>query len=228
MRLRTCSIPASAAGQRAWVPAPGYSHRRTIRGTVGAIFPRHTRRAGLRRRNSTRLPQRDYTASPITGLDPQLEKELGLGDEASPGPAPEKSDPKYRLPRADLPTQPGGFGRHREPAIARTAAARGPPGIFRGAMDPAPAAAAGEIRRRQALRHRVGLRAEGRPAAGDQGAGRRGQAQRPHAGAARRHRLGQDLYNGEGDRGDAAPCPHPRAQQDVGRAALRRVQVVLP
>ncbi|MGA9081495.1 MAG: excinuclease ABC subunit UvrB [Pseudolabrys sp.] len=55
-------------------------------------------------------PQRDYTASPITGLDPQLEKELGLGDEAAPGPAPEKSDPKYRLPRADLPTQPGGFG----------------------------------------------------------------------------------------------------------------------
>ncbi|MFZ3250172.1 MAG: excinuclease ABC subunit UvrB, partial [Pseudolabrys sp.] len=55
-------------------------------------------------------PQRDYTASPISGLDPQLEKELGLGDEAAPGPAPEKSDPKYRLPRADLPTQPGGFG----------------------------------------------------------------------------------------------------------------------
>ena len=39
-------------------------------------------------------PQRDYTASPISGLDPQLEKELGLGDEAAPGPAPEKSDPK--------------------------------------------------------------------------------------------------------------------------------------
>ncbi len=29
-------------------------------------------------------PQRDYTASPITGLDPQLEKELGLGDGAAP------------------------------------------------------------------------------------------------------------------------------------------------
>ncbi len=26
-------------------------------------------------------PQRDYSASPITGLDPQLAKELGLGDE---------------------------------------------------------------------------------------------------------------------------------------------------
>ena len=35
-------------------------------------------------------PQRDYSASPITGLDPQLEKELGLGDGAdfsSPSPA---------------------------------------------------------------------------------------------------------------------------------------------
>ncbi|MGB8638201.1 MAG: DEAD/DEAH box helicase family protein, partial [Pseudolabrys sp.] len=53
--------------------------------------------------------QRDYTASPITGLDPQLEKELGLGDQAAPLPPPDKNDPKYRLPRADLPTQPGGF-----------------------------------------------------------------------------------------------------------------------
>src|SRR5262245_28209453 len=52
-------------------------------------------------------PQRDYTASPITGLDPQLATELGLGDEEAP-PAP-KNDAKYRLPRADLPTQPGGF-----------------------------------------------------------------------------------------------------------------------
>ena len=35
-------------------------------------------------------PQRDYSASPITGLDPQLEKEFGLGDDAdfsSPSPA---------------------------------------------------------------------------------------------------------------------------------------------
>jgi excinuclease ABC subunit B len=84
--------------------------------------------------------QRDYTASPITGLDPQLARELGLGDEADSHPSPErrgspadggrggvaspqadprsatsslqrevKKDSKYRLPRADLPTQPGGF-----------------------------------------------------------------------------------------------------------------------
>jgi excinuclease ABC subunit B len=112
-------------------------------------------------------PQRDYSASPITGLDPALAKELGLeADEAdlpstdspsSPPPlrgrsaseasregghdgkqaptlpfpasgggkeelqggreqsefaarAEKNKDAKYRLPRADLPTQPGGFG----------------------------------------------------------------------------------------------------------------------
>ena len=38
-------------------------------------------------------PQRDYTASPITGLDPQLAQELGLGDdEVTPAPAAEKND----------------------------------------------------------------------------------------------------------------------------------------
>ena len=47
-------------------------------------------------------------------------------------------------------------------------------------------------------------------------------------GAARRHRLGQDLHDGQGDRGDAAPGADPRAEQDARGAALRRVQVVLP
>jgi excinuclease ABC subunit B len=60
-------------------------------------------------------PQRDYAASPITGLDPALAKELGLGDDddSSPSPHPAgggeaKNDPKYRLPRADLPTNTAG------------------------------------------------------------------------------------------------------------------------
>ena len=51
---------------------------------------------------------------------------------------------------------------------------------------------------------------------------------RPHPGAARRHRLGQDLHHGEGDRGDAAPGAGAGAEQDAGRAALRRVQELLP
>jgi len=54
-------------------------------------------------------PQQNYSASPITGLDPALEQELALGDDALVAPALKKDDAKYRLPRADLPTQPGGF-----------------------------------------------------------------------------------------------------------------------
>ena len=94
-------------------------------------------------------------------------------------------------------------------------------------MDAAPAAAAGEIRRRPEIRHQIRVRAEGRPARGDPRVGRRRQAQRPHAGAAWRDGIGQDIYDGQGDRGDAAPRAHLGAQQDAGCAALRRVQVIL-
>ena len=54
---------------------------------------------------------------------------------------------------------------------------------------------------------------------------RRGE-QRP--GAARRHRLGQDLHHGARHRQRAAADADPRAQQDPGRAALRRDEGVLP
>ena len=79
-------------------------------------------------------PQRGYSAPPVTGMDPALAKELGLdgedredGDTPSPGslrdptsPRPAgrgeegpqgevKKEGKYRLPKADLPTQGGGI-----------------------------------------------------------------------------------------------------------------------
>jgi excinuclease ABC subunit B len=95
-------------------------------------------------------PQHGYTTAPVTGLDPQLEKELGLTPDADESPSPlwggvrgggdadalsptsatplpnpppqggreraesvsrseKNKDPKYRLPRADLPTGPGGI-----------------------------------------------------------------------------------------------------------------------
>src|SRR5262249_6469586 len=61
------------------------------------------------RKEFNQSPQRDYTASPITGLDPQLAKELELGDEETAlAFAPKRDDPNSRRPRADLPTQPGG------------------------------------------------------------------------------------------------------------------------
>jgi excinuclease ABC subunit B len=66
-------------------------------------------------------PQSDFTGAPVTGLDPALANELGLGDGQDATEAErEKSileariahaggDPKYRLPKADLPTGPGGL-----------------------------------------------------------------------------------------------------------------------
>ncbi|MCF8478758.1 MAG: DEAD/DEAH box helicase family protein, partial [Pseudolabrys sp.] len=77
-------------------------------------------------------PQSEFTGAPVTGLDPALARELGIGDaadNASSSPAAggahedaarEQSikaalvaraggDPKYRLPRADLPQGPGGL-----------------------------------------------------------------------------------------------------------------------
>ena len=56
----------------------------------------------------------------------------------------------------------------------------------------------------------------------DAGGGR--EPARAQPGAARRHRLGQDLHHGAGDRPHPAPGPDPGAQQDAGGAALRRVQ----
>ncbi len=94
---------------------PTCSRRRTIRSTAAAISPRRTRR-GNRPVASTRRRSATTRASPITGLDPALEQELGL----TPG-EPEadtraetikSSLDKYRLPKADLPTPgaPGGMG----------------------------------------------------------------------------------------------------------------------
>ncbi|MBI1202090.1 MAG: excinuclease ABC subunit UvrB [Rhodopseudomonas sp.] len=89
--------------------------------------------AAHKARKSTQQPdgfsesrQSDYTGAPITGLDPALAQELGLGDgndatrddqsEADREKAVKDAiiaraggDPKYRLPRADLPTGSGGL-----------------------------------------------------------------------------------------------------------------------
>ncbi len=94
-------------------------------------------------------------------------------------------------------------------------------------MDAASAAAAGQVRGRAAVPGRVGIRAGGRPAAGDRGAGQGRARSRARPGAARRHRLRKNLHHGQGDRGDPAPGADPRAQQDPGGAALRRVQELL-
>ena len=176
-------------------------------------------------REFNEAPQRDYTASPITGLDPQLAQELGIGDdEASSAPALKKEDPKYRLPRADLPTQPGGFAGIASQQSLEQLLREGRPEFTRARRGRRTGRRGRKNRKAAGAGHRVRFRAEGRPAAGDRGAGRGREAHRPHPGASRRHRLGQDLHHGQGDRGDAAPGADPRAQQDAGGAALWRVQ----
>ncbi len=122
------------------------------------------------------------------------------------------------------PDRRRGLGR-----FAQSAAGRGRPQHPQPApVAAAPAAAAGQVRGRAGVSRRIRIRAEGRPAAGDRGTGQGRSRPGARPGAARRHRFGQDLHHGQGDRGDPAAGFGPRAQQDAGRAALRRVQELLP
>ena len=51
-------------------------------------------------------PQSEYTGSPITGLDPALAKELGLGDQEPPFPPPEGEGRRANIRRAQ-PSEAG-------------------------------------------------------------------------------------------------------------------------
>ena len=196
----------------------------------------HTARASVAR-GFGEPPQQGYvgkTPVPPGELDPDLARALGIDEDE--GDAEERRRARRDNARhgagalalaAAGPRRGCDYCRPRQPAIARQVAARRPGRVSRSPVDAAPAAAAGEVGRRPAPRHQGRFRAAGRPAAGDRRAGRRRAAQRPHPGSARRHRLGQDLHHGEGDRGDAAPRTDPRAQQDAGGAALWRVQDLL-
>ena len=228
-RSRSCSIPASAREPRGRARRPASSRRRTIPSTAARISPPPTGRASRPRRASARRRRRAMRGR-RRPLDPDSR---GSGSSASCAHALGSSTRAEETAKtragsdAGLATLPRHHRRVRHRAGAGDAAARGPARIQRAAVDAAPAAAAGEIRRRPAAGDQVGLRAQGRPAAGDRRPGRGRQAPGPHPGAARRHRLGQDLHHGEGDRADAAPGAGARAQQDAGGPALRRVQELL-
>ncbi|KAJ8137404.1 hypothetical protein OY671_009383, partial [Metschnikowia pulcherrima] len=92
----------------------------------------------------------------------------------------------------------------------------------------AQAATAGQGRRRQAVPDRVRIQPRGRPARRHRRSGGHRAGGREDAGPARRHWFGQDLHHGQGDRGTAAPGADPGAQQDPCRAALWRIQELLP
>ena len=236
---------AAAAGQ--FVRAPRRPAGRAHRAQVGRA------RASTRRRSAAtwrvdRCPGRSCRSRSRSTSTPSFAKALGY-DQSDPNqtligmqaggarPSARRNLRHLRAAPREAPDAPplaaaGHARRHRLDAGAGKAAARGPAGVrlerrHRG-VDAAPPAAAGEVRRRREDRAQVRTAAEGRPAVGDQGSGRGRQPQRPHAGAARRHRLRQDLHHGEGDRGDAAPGAGAGAEQDAGGAALRRVQELLP
>ena len=221
----------AAAAQGLLRSAAGRIHRRAAHG-IGrrlgrADRPRPRRRAPHRQakpQSPKKIPERS-SAPTKTARGTSMGGAASARERAAAGLNP-VAGLDIALEDAELDGQ---FGRHRDRRGAvgadreRQSAAQERP-----AVDAAPPGPAGKVRRRHRDHHESRFRAGRRPADGDQGSGRGRRPRRPHPGAARRHRLRQDLHHGQGDRGDAAPGADPGAQQDAGRAALQRVQEILP
>ncbi len=129
------------------------SRRPTIRSTAAPISPPRTGRASRRRRDSARRRRRATAAR----AGPRGRDATGHGSRAGAGAGfrARRRRADQPAPRTRTPSRPfrGITGAAATGAGAGDAAARGPPGIRRAAVDAAPPAAAGKIR--------------GRPAAGD-------------------------------------------------------------
>ena len=80
----------------------------------------------------------------------------------------------------------------------------------------------------RSIHARQRLRAARRPGPRHPRAGRGAEPRRPAPGAARRHRLRQDLHDGAGHRAREPADAGDGAQQDAGRPALPGVQALLP
>ena len=246
-RWSGCSTPASKRAPPGWAREPG------LQPPPDNSFERRAdRRNEHTARKSTvkgfdEAPQRGYVARAPLDINAELANALGYGKDDpnksliddSAGEPPERdeisqiSEPRREKRVMHRPTpQPVTLGvtasmealdkllREGRPEFA----ASGGTAVWTPHRPPRPEKSEGGVRIELKSEHD----AEGRPADRDQGPGRGRQAPRPHAGAARRHRLRQDLHHGEGDRGDAAAGDHPGAEQDAGGAALRRVQELLP
>ena len=216
-----------AAARRA---AADCGRRRTIPGTGGRISPRPTRR-GIRpgRKVSTKPRSPAMWARPRSRpdeLDPDLAK-IASASTATTIRRRRRARPPARRRCCAASTE-------------RTSAWRRPPMRWKACC----ARAGGNSREQPWVPHRpprpekseggrrLVIKSDFEPK-GDQpqaidAAGRGHPAPRPQPGAARRHRLGQDLHHGQGDRGHPAPGPDHGAQQDAGGPALRRVPQLLP
>ena len=162
-RSPNCSIPASARAPRGRARRPASSRRRTIRSTAAPISPPRTgranRRRGIRRGAAGGLcRQGTGTVGRDAGRAWSSELAQALGFE------PRRRGRCRRRGQERHHDVPRHHRRLRHRARAGDAAARGPPGIRRAAVDAAPPAAAGEIRRRPAAGDPIGFRAQGRPA----------------------------------------------------------------
>ncbi len=82
--------------------------------------------------------------------------------------------------------------------------------------------------RHRSLPPRIRLRASRRPGPCRARAGRRAEPRRQAPGAARRHRIGQDLQHGAGDLAREPAHAGDGAQQDAGGAAVPGVPALLP
>ncbi len=204
-RSRNCSTPASARAPPAPARRPGCSRRPTIPTTRRADFAAaHTARKSTPR-GFNETPQSGY-AGKGTLVDPDLAQTLGLdsADELATSGITATTHALDRLLREGRPEfERKAWVPHRPPRPEKSEGGR--KFVIKSDFEPR-----GD--QPQAIEELV------------EGVNRA----RPHAGAARRHRLGQDLHHGQGDRAHPAPGADPRAQQDAGRPALRRVQELLP
>ena len=203
---RSCSIPASARAPRGRARRPASAAGRTIRSTGAPISPPRTGRASRPRRASTRRRRRAMRRR--CGAARRARSGLGAAlwasteDEHRCPPLPERDGAdRARGEGSGLTTFRGITGASATVQALETLLREGRPEFSERPWTPHRPPRPEKSEGGQRAGDQVGLRAQGRPAAGDRRPGRGRQAPRPHPGAARRHRLGQDLHHGEGDRG---------------------------
>ena len=235
-----CSIRRSTRAPRAWVPAPAKipacSRRRTIRSTAGPISPPRTRHAKSTARNCQNnrvfeeAPRRDYGGfANHRTLTPALAQSWAWAADAPPDPHAQSAreaeriarggDPKYRLHRCRSTCRSrAAVELHGVAATADllgTPVARRPAGNFRRAGMPHCPPRPENPKAANASSSRSEFEPKGDQPEAIRELVEGVKRKRPHAGAARRHWLGKNVYNGQGDRGDAASGAHPCADKTL-------------
>jgi excinuclease ABC subunit B len=161
-------------------------------------------------------PQAGFDSGPVTGLDPRLAKKLGL--ETTDVPAARRKGGRAEEPGRS-PFEP--VGSAATAVSLRDLLERGDPNVRQG-VPWTPHRPARPEKSEGGVRFEIASEYEPQ---GDRhrGAGRRGERAGARPSPARRHRLGQDVHDGAGDRADAAPGSSAGAEQDARRAIIWRI-----